>query len=290
MAEADASRRITPPPVPRPVPHLTIKPRSRWVLVNVRELWEFRDLLRSFGARDITLRYRQTALGVTWAVLQPLIASAIFAFVFGRVAKLPSHGVPYLVFAFAGLLAWNAFSSTLSKASSSLVGNVGMVSKVFFPRMLLPLSVLGSTLLDFAVSVVVLGVMMAVYRIAPSAAILLLPIWLLLVLMLATGLGLAAAALSVPYRDVQYVLPVLLQFLLYASPVAYALNAVPLRLRPIMAINPLTGLLEAFRWSLLDVGRLPVLAVVWSAIAAILVLLIGAFLFAAMERDFADVI
>ena len=290
MTDADASGRITAPSVPRPRAHLTIKPRSRWVPVNLRELWQFRDLLRSFAARDITLRYRQTALGVTWAVLQPLIAAAIFAFVFGRVAKLPSDGVPYLVFAFAGLLAWTAFSSTVTKGSASLVGNVGMVSKVFFPRMLLPLSVLGSTLLDFAVSAVVLAVLMIVYGIVPTVAIVLLPIWLLLVLMLATGLGFIAAALAVPYRDVQYVLPVLLQFLLYASPVAYSLSAVPARLRPIMEINPLTGLLEAFRWSLLGVGRLPILAVTWSAIAATLVLLFGAFLFTAMERDFADVI
>ena len=289
MTEASAASKSTVP-APDPRPHLTINPRSRWVLVNVRQLWEFRDLLRSFASRDVTLRYRQTVLGVTWVVLQPLIAAAIFAFVFGRVAKLPSGGVPYFVFAYAGLLAWNAFSNSVTKASSSLVGNVGMVSKVFFPRLLLPLSVLGSTLLDFFVSLVAMGVLMAVSGVAPSAALLLLPVWLLLVLMLATGVGLAASSLAVPYRDVQYVLPVLIQFLLYASPVAYSMNAVPQNLRPFVAINPLSGMLEAFRWSLLGGGHLPLGAVAWSAIAAVSALIIGASVFTAMERDFADVI
>lgn len=271
-------------------PHLVIKPRPRWVPINVAELWEFRDLMRSFGARDITLRYRQTVLGVIWVILQPLLGAVIFAFVFGQVANLPSEGVPYLVFAYSGLLAWNAFSNTITRASSSLVGNVGLVSKVFFPRLLLPLSVLSSVLLDFIVSSVVLVALFVVFGLGPTAAIALLPIWLLLVLMLGTGVGLAAAALAVPYRDVQYVLPVLMQLLVYASPVAYSVTAVPASLRPVIAINPITGLLEAFRWSVLGGGGLPVGYVVWSTIAAIGTLIGGAFLFTAMERDFADAI
>ena len=272
-------------------PTLSIVPTSGWQAINLPELWQFRDLLTTLAQRDVKLRYRQTSLGVLWVILQPLLAAGIFSFVFGKVAKLPApDGIPYLVFSYAGLLAWNAFSSTLTKTSSCLLQNANLVSKVYFPRLALPLSTVFSTLIDFGVAFVVMIVLMLVNHIAPTLGILLLPIWLLLIVLLALGVGLYASALMVSYRDIQYVLPVVTQFLLYASPVAYAASLVPSKYRLIFEINPLTGLLEAFRWSLLGVGHFPLAAVAYSAIITVVVFVAGAFSFKAMERKFADVI
>ncbi len=273
-----------------PRPYLTIKPSAGWQAINLREIWQFRDLLTTLAQRDVKLRYRQTALGVLWVVLQPLLAAGIFSFVFGKVAKLPSDGLPYFIFSFAGLLAWNAFSSTLTKASGCLLQNANLVSKVYFPRLVLPLSTVFSSLIDFAVALVLMAVLMALYHIVPGVGLLLLPVWLALILMLAVGAGLYTSALTVTYRDVQYVLPVLVQFLLYASPIAYAVSAVPSHLRMVYFLNPLSGLFEAFRWSLLGTGHLAPGEVAYSAIVTVLVFLGGAFSFKKMERKFADVI
>ena len=268
-----------------------IQPSSGWAALNLKEVWQFRDLLLSLAGRDIKLRYRQTALGAAWVVLQPLIAAGVFSLVFGRVAKLPSDGLPYFLFSYAGLLAWNAFSGTLTKASTCLVGNSQLVSKIYFPRLVLPLSTLCSTLIDFGVALAMMAVLLVVYHITPHLGLLLLPVWLLLILMLALGFGLMAAALTVSYRDVQYVLPVLMQFALYASPIAYALSAVPHSLRPFYFLNPLSGLLEAFRWSLLGTPHhLEWGPVGYSAALAAGVFVAGAFAFKKMERKFADVI
>jgi len=271
-------------------PYLTIKPTSGWQAINLRELWQFRDLLVTLAQRDVKLRYRQTALGALWVLLQPLMAAGIFSFVFGKVAKLPSDGLPYFVFSYAGLLGWNAFSSTLTKASGCLLQNANLVSKVYFPRLVLPLSVVFSTLIDFAVALGLMAVLMAVYHVVPTAALLLLPVWLALIVLLAVGVGLYAAALTVTYRDVQYVLPVVTQFLLYASPVAYAVSAVPAHLRLVYFVNPLSGLLEAFRWSLLGTGHLDARIVAYSVAVTMLVFVGGALSFKKMERKFADVI
>ena len=271
-------------------PYLTIKPTSGWQAINLRELWQFRDLLLTLAQRDVKLRYRQTALGALWVLLQPLMAAGIFSFVFGKVAKLPSDGLPYFVFAYAGLLGWNAFSSTLTKASGCLLQNANLVSKVYFPRLVLPLSVVFSTLIDFAVALGLMVVLMVVYHVAPTLALLLLPVWLALIVLLAVGVGLYASALTVTYRDVQYVLPVVTQFLLYASPVAYAVSAVPAHLRLVYFVNPLSGLLEAFRWSLLGTGHLDARIVAYSVAVTLLVFAGGALAFKKMERKFADVI
>ena len=274
-----------------PTPYLTIQPTSGWQAINLRELWQFRDLLTTLAQRDVKLRYRQTGLGVLWVILQPLLAAGIFSFVFGKVAKLPApHGIPYLVFSFAGLLAWNAFNSTLTKSSTCLTGNANLVSKIYFPRMVLPLSTVFSTLIDFGVALVVMAFLMAVNHIGVHLSLLLLPVWLLLIVMLSVGIGLYASALMVSYRDIQYVLPVITQFLLYASPVAYAYSAVPARWQPVFALNPLTGLLEAFRWSLLGVGTLNWGMVGYASGMTVVVFLLGALAFKSMERKFADVI
>jgi lipopolysaccharide transport system permease protein len=273
-----------------PRPYLVIRPPSRWSPINVREIWEFRDLLARFVVRDLKLRYRQTALGVVWVVLQPLLAAGVFAFVFGRVADLPSEGVPYFAFAYAGMLAWNTFNQALTRMSGSLVSNSQLISKIFFPRLVLPLSTLGAVMIDFAVASVMMVVVWIVSGVTPGWGLLTLPLWLLALLMLASGVGLLAAALMVPYRDVQYVLPVAAQTLLYASPVAYSLSAVPDSAQAIYELNPLTGLLEGFRWALLDIGEVRAWPTIWMAICAVVLFLVGSFNFSRMERKFADVI
>ena len=277
---------------PVPTPLLTIRPRSGWAALQVGEAWRFRDLLFSLAGRDVRLRYKQTALGVVWVVLQPLLAAAIFAFVFGKVARLDSGPIPYFLFSYAGLLAWNVFSTILTKSSTCLIGNAQLISKSYFPRVILPLSTVPSALIDFGVALAVLIVLMPVYGIIPDVRMLLLPAWLSLIVLLAVGCGLIASALTVSYRDVQYILPVITQLLLYASPVAYAVVAVPARFRFLYSLNPLSGLLEAFRWSLLGraAGVVGLGELAYCAAFSIAVFLAGVFFFNSMERRFADVI
>ncbi len=276
---------------PTRAPHLTIRPSSGWRALDLRELWHFRDLLLTLAGRDLKVRYKQTALGVAWVILQPLIAAGIFAFVFGGVAGLDAPGeVPYFLFSFVGLLGWNAFSSTLSRASAAMVGNEHLVSKVYFPRLILPLSTVFAALIDFAVAFGMLLVLLLIFWGLPAVNFLLMPVVLLLLLMLSLGIGICATALAVSYRDVGYIIPVFIQFLLYASPVAYALQEVPEQYRAIYSLNPLAPLLEAFRWSLLGVGELEWGYLAYAAAMAGLAFAVGAFVFKRMERKFADVI
>jgi lipopolysaccharide transport system permease protein len=269
---------------------IVITPPGKFALPKVAQLWEGREVLYRFGARDVTLRYRQTLLGVVWVVLQPLLMAVIFTVVFQKVAKLPSGGVPGLVFVFTGLLAWNLFNGMITRASASLVSNRDLVSKVFFPRMLVPLATAYSTIVDFLVSLVFLIVLLAVYGINPGFGVLLSPIWTLMVILLAAGVGLVASALMVRYRDVAYVVPFALQFLLYASPIAYSITAVPTKFRVIYNINPLTWLLQEFQWSFLHRPAPPTWEIVLSIVVPVAVFVGGAIIFEQMERGFADVI
>ena len=269
---------------------LVLRPRSGWQALDIGELWRFRDLFWSLANRDVKLRYRQTALGVIWIVLQPLLAAGIFAFVFGTVAKLPTGGAPYIVFVYAGLLGWNAFNTTVSKVSTSMVAHAGMVQKVYFPRLALPLSVLPGTLIDFCVAAVVMGVLMVRSNSFPGWSIVLLPVWLVFMLMLAMGGGLVAAALMVSYRDVAQMLPVAISMLLYASPVAYSISAVPSQWQFIYSLNPLVGILEGFRWSLVSGTQLRFGWSVYSGVSSAVFLAAGALVFTRMERRFADVV
>ncbi len=275
-----------------PVPHLTIRPSSRWSALNLGEVWQFRDLLMTLATRDVKLRYRQTAIGAAWVILQPLLAAGIFSFVFNRLAGLKTDGIPPIVFTFCGMLAWSVFANTLGKSSGVLVGNAQLVSKVYFPRLVLPLSTVFSTLIDFGVALGMMFVLMAIYHIVPHWQILLLPVWLLLLLMLALGVGLVAAAGMVQYRDVGYVLPVVVQFLQYASPVAYSTNIVHKlgHWSFLYFLNPLAPLLEAFRWSMLGRGSVHWHFLILAAVLSVLVFIGGAFQFKKSERRFADVI
>lgn len=269
------------------VPLVKIRPPGRFSALAVGELWHYRDLFWALAVRDVKLRYKQTALGVVWVILQPLLGAGIFTLVFGMIAGLSSDGVPYFVFTFSGMMGWQAFNSTLTKASACVVGNSQLVSKVYFPRLILPLSTVLSTLIDFGVSVPAMVALMLWYRIVPGPGMLLLPVLLLLLIMLAVGLGLYTSALMVTYRDLQYVIPVLLQFLLYVSPVGYK---IPKQFTALALLNPLGPLLEAFRWSLLANGTVHWSFLGYSAAVIVAVFVFGALAFKRMERRFADVI
>ncbi len=269
---------------------LDIVPSKGWKAVDLRELWRFRDLLWSLAIRDVKLRYRQTALGAIWVVIQPLLAAGIFSFVFGTVANLPTGGVPYVVFAYAGLLGWNAFNSTVTKSSTSLVAHASMVQKVYFPRMALPLSAVPGTVIDFTVALSLMAVLTVSNGTFSGLPVLTLPFWLALSVLLALGLGLSAAALMVSYRDVGQILPVAMQMILYISPVAYSVQAIPADLKFVYSLNPLVGMLEGFRWSLISGSDLSVGAAIYSTVFAIVSFLFGALLFTRMERKFADVV
>jgi len=273
-------------------PHLIIKPLRRVATFPWREVLEYRDLLRILAQRDVRLRYRQTAVGVAWVVLQPLIGAGLFSFVFGAIAKLPTGDsrVPYFVFSFAGLLIWNVFIQIFQKASDSLVGNSGLVSKIYFPRMVLPLSTVRGVMLDFFVGAAVMVLLMALYGIAPTLSLLFLPVALLIAILLALGLGLWAAALNVSYRDVRYVVPVFSQFLMWGSPVAYAASTIPQSAQWFVSINPMVGILESFRWAVLGTPMANWSSVVLSAVVAVAMFMLGSAIFQRAERRFADVI
>ena len=277
-------------------PYLKIVPPSGWAALRLRDVWRFRDLLLALASRDVKLRYKQTALGVIWVVLQPLIAAAVFAFVFIRIAQLPTDGVPSMLFMYVGLLGWNLFSGTVTKISTCLTGNSQLISKIFFPRLVLPLSAVPSVLIDFVVAGAMLILMMLMYRYPPHLGILLLPVWIAMLLLMSLGIGLITAALTVSYRDVQYILPVIIQILMYGSPIAYSVKTVFMHLKPkyqwIYMANPLSAVLEAFRSSLLGTPwppQLP-LALLYSGCLSVGMFLIGAYTFKRMERRFADVI
>lgn len=269
---------------------IVITPPARFSLPAPRELWEAREVLYRFGLRDVVLRYRQTAVGVAWVLLQPLAAAGIFSIVFGQVANLPSAGIPYFIFSYVGMLAWNLFNGIVGRSAPSLVGNQALISKVFFPRMLVPLSSSLAVLIDFVVALGLGIVLLAIYAINPGWPILLLPLWVFLMVLLGAGIGLAASAVMVKYRDVAYVLPWALQILFFASPVAYSLEAVPERLHALYNLNPLTWYLEEFRFSLLGLPAPAPWQIAGSVVVALLVFLGGTLVFQHLEREFADVI
>lgn len=269
---------------------ITITPPRRFPLPPVSQIWQARDIFASFGRRDVTLRYRQTALGVIWVVLQPLLAAGIFTLVFGKVARLPSAGVPYFPFSLAGMMAWNMTSGVITRGSSSLVSNQALVTKVFFPRLMVPLSTMCSVLVDFGVTFCLMIVVLVVYRIDPGWPIFLTPIWVMSSLLLGAGVGAVCSALMVRFRDVQYIVPVAVQLLLYVTPIAYSVSAVPHRYRIFFDINPFAWLLQEFHWSLLGISSPPAWQTAGLFGVATIVFLAGALIFEKMERGIADFI
>jgi lipopolysaccharide transport system permease protein len=289
---ADSTAAPLPPHVaPGAVPLRRIRSDTRRTPLDLRELWRYRDLWLTLALRDVKLRYRQTALGVAWVVLLPLLASGIFTLVFGVVAKMPSDGSPYFLFVFAGYLGWNAFQNTLQRCGISLIGNTALVTKVYFPRIILPAASVLASLLDFAIGVVMLLLVLLVRGELPSPMMLaLVPLFMLILQMLALGLGFFSAALSVRFRDVMYVLPFLIQLLLYASPVAYGVSAVPASVRRFYLLNPVAPLLDGLRTALLGRGEIHWLAIGSSTLASVAVLAAGTLFFLYQDRQYADVI
>src|SRR5436190_3016288 len=268
---------------------VVIEPRRRLEL-RLGEVWEYRDLLYFLVWRDVKVRYKQTALGALWAILQPTMTMLVFSIFFGRLAKMPSDGVPYPVFAFTALLPWQLFAYALSESSNSLVGSQNLITKVYFPRLVVPIAAVLAGLVDFAIAFVVLLGLMWYYGIVPTGAIVLLPFFVLLAIATALSVGLWLSSLNVKYRDVRYAIPFLTQFWMFATPVAYPSSIVPAKWRPLLGLNPMAGVVEGFRWALLGrtQGPGPLLAV--STVAVVVLLISGLMYFRQMETTFADLV
>lgn len=267
-----------------------ITPPGRLNLPRWGEIWEAREIVYRFAQRDVLLRYRQTFVGVAWVVLQPLATAGIFSIVFGRVAALPSDGVPYFLFSFASMLVWGLFGNVITRGGGSLVASQQLISKVFFPRLLIPVGAVMAALVDFVVSLALFVVLLVRYDVSPGLPALLFPAWFACTLLLGGGLALACSAVMVKFRDVGYVITFLLQILLFATPVAYSLNAVPDHYRWAFEANPVTWLMEVSRWSMLGLSQPPT----WQILALVLTSLgtfaAGLLWFQRLERGFADVI
>ncbi len=264
--------------------------------LQLRAVWEYRELLYFMVWRDVKVRYKQTALGVIWVVLQPLLSTLVFTVIFGILLEVPSNGLPYPIFAYAGLLPWQYFAGSLTRTSTNLVDNANLITKVYFPRLAIPLSGVLSSLVDFAVGLVILGVLMLIYRIPLTWTALLLPLFLLLALVTALGFGLWLSALNVRYRDIKQLLPFIVQLWMYLTPVIWPVTIIPEQYRPLLALNPMTGVVSGFRWALLGDAsavtgmQAPAALFALSVLIAVGVLISGLFFFRSTERTFADII
>ena len=271
-------------------PVLRIVPPRRWLDIDFKELWAARELLYFFVWRDIKVRYKQTAIGAAWAIIQPFMTMVVFSLFFGKLAKMDSHGLPYPIFYYSALLPWMYFATALQNATNVVVEQQQVITKVYFPRLVLPLSAVVAGLLDFGISFVVFLGMMAYFRIMPGFAILLFPGFLLLAILTALGVGLWLSALNAIYRDVRYVIPFLVQFWMFASPVAYPSSLVPEKWRWLYGLNPMAGVIEGFRWALTGHGQPPSIFLAVSAGMVVLLVASGLAFFHKMEGTIADVV
>jgi lipopolysaccharide transport system permease protein len=267
-----------------------IQPSRGWVSLRLGALWRYRELLYFLVWRDVKVRYKQTVLGASWAILQPFFTMLIFSIFFGKLARMPSDGVPYPLFAYVALVPWTFFANGLTLSSNSLIANQGLLRKVYFPRLVIPLAAVASGLLDFVIAFVVLFGMLVWYGIVPTWHVLWLPALVVLALVTSLGAGLWFSALSVMYRDVQYVVPFLVQVWLYSTPIVYPASLVPAGWRTAYAINPMVGVVEGFRWALLGTGTAPGPMILVSALAALAMTFGGLVFFRRMERTFSDMV
>src|SRR2546427_5063983 len=256
-------------------PRVLIKPSQGWVPLNFKELWQYRGLLYFFVWRDIKVRYKQTALGAAWAIIQPFVTIVVFSVFFGWLIKVPSDGLPYPIFAYCALLPWQLFAHTLSGASHSLVANQNLITKVYFPRLIIPLSATAAGLLDFGIASLALLGLMAFYHIVPTSAVWMLPLFILLTMATALGVGIGLSALNVQYRDVRFSLPFLTQVWLFATPVVYPSSLVPESWRVVYGLNPMAGVVEGFRWALLGTRNGPGSMLATSVFVSLALLLVG---------------
>ena len=272
------------------IPELVEIGRARTVTQTLGELWRDRELLYFLVWKDIKVKYKQTALGVAWVILQPLMGMLLFTLLFGQVAKLPSDGLPYPIFYYSSLLSWTYFSTALIMASNSVISNTSLITKVYFPRILLPAASVIGSLLDLAIASVILVALLVWYGVALTPGLVLLPLFLGLLVVFTLGVGQLLAALNVNYRDIKHALPFLVQIWMFATPIVYSANIVPSKWRTLYALNPMVGVVEGFRWSILG-GTEAAGAMLWvSCASAVAMLLLGSFVFRRMEKFFADVV
>lgn len=276
--------------IPDNLPRTRREPSKGWALPKLRELWEYRELLFFFVWRDIKVRYRQTVMGALWAIIQPFFTMVIFSLFFGRLAKIPSDGLPYPVFSYAALVPWTFFATALNQASNSLVVSANMVKKIYFPRLSLPIATVLASVVDFVLAFIVLLGMMLFYGLAPTINVLWLPLFLLLALVTSLGVSLWLSAMNVQFRDVHYTIPFLTQAWLFVTPIAYPSSLLPEPWRTLYGLNPMAGVVEGFRWALLGTDTAPGPMTVVSAAVALILLISGAFYFRRMEQGFADVL
>ncbi len=274
----------------RASPHIRIRPASGLVAIDLHELWAYRDLFLILMLRDVKVRYKQTMLGVAWVILQPLAAALIFAVIFGKFARLPSENTPYILLTYAAMLPWNVFSGAIQRAGTSLLSDSKLISKVYFPRILIPLASSTAVLVDFAVSFCVWLGLLLIYGIYPAWQMLAFLPLLLIVLVATFGVSLFFSALNVYYRDFMYALPFLIQVWMYLSPIAYTSEIIPSRYKIVYAINPLVGVVDGFRWAFLGTGDFPSLSLSLSLVVSMLLFLGGTLVFQRIEQNFADVI
>ena len=276
------------------IPLIVIQPTRGLLSLRLRDVWEYRELLYFLVWRDIKVRYKQTVLGVLWIVLQPLVSMVVFSFLFGTLLKVPSGEVPYPIFAYAGLLPWNYFASSLTRSSTSVVSSAHLITKVYFPRLIIPIAGVLSGLVDFAIAFLVLIGLMVVYGVVPTLAVVWLPAFLVLAMATALGFGLWLSALNVRFRDVNHLIPYLVQVWMYVTPVIYASTLIPERFRWLLGLNPMTGVVEGFRWALLGhqlaAAQSSGVLFASSVLIALVVLVTGAVFFRRTERVFADII
>lgn len=274
----------------RPIPITQVRPSKGWSGINLRELWRYRELVYFLIWRDIKVRYKQTMLGAAWAIIQPFFTMVVFSIFFGKLAKIPSDDIPYPIFAYTALLPWQLFEGGISKAGKSLVAGRSLITKVYFPRLAVPISSVFSGLVDFALAFVVLLGMMWFYGYSPTSAIWFTPLLLILALTTAMGTGLWLSALNVEYRDVGYLIPFILRVWFFLTPITYSASIVPEAYQTLYALNPMTGVVQGFRWAMLGEGSSPSIILLASTAASLVLLISGALYFRRMERTFADVV
>ena len=271
-------------------PFVHIKPRKGWQLIDFKELKQYRDLFYFLVVRDIKVKYKQTVLGGLWAIIVPFFSMIVFTLFFGKLAKMPSDGIPYPIFNYTAMVAWTYFATSINLSGNSLVGNTSLISKIYFPRIIIPLSSVLAGLLDFVIAFTLLIGMMVYYKIYPTLLVLALPVLVLLMVLTASGVGMFLATLNAKYRDVKYTITFLVQLWMFSTPIVYPVSLIPEKYRLLYALNPMVGVIEGFRSALLGTSSFPTLMVLISAVVSSSLLLIGLMYFKKMERHFADII
>lgn len=267
-----------------------IEPSKGWVSLNIKEIWQYRELLFFLAWRDVKVKYKQTIMGATWAIIQPFFTMVVFSLFFGKLAKIPSDGVPYPIFSFAALVPWTYFSNSLNQSTNSIVGSANLIKRVYFPRLILPISNVLPGLLDFAIAFAVLIIMMIYFNIYPTWKVVFLPFLLILALVTALGVGLWFTSMNVKFRDVRYIVPFLTQFWLFATPIAYPSTLLSEPWRTIYGINPMVGVVEGFRWALIGTDTKPGFIIIVSSLISITIFLTGIYYFRKTEKNFADIV